>query len=325
MSRVPAIHGRPVALDEVAQFSRMAWTNEAYPLLANRPSRLPQPDQAYTCAEYTTLPGTSSLTGRPATPRRSLPDSVPPTTMSQSGFILSSLLPALSAAAAHLLHGMVPQTPRTSFRRSAPMTSGLATNRAMTASQFRIQPSSPHVREGCRYGLEHVEGALAREVRVRGHDARVDDGVGRHDFVGVGEPHAVEAEGADGGGNVAAVADVEAAGHEELVRGAVPVDREELETAAFGVDNVAAPRGQGKLVRRNVVFGGERCQRDLGEEAGCWVGDPGNIDGGLCAPEMVDVRSDQQEGDDEKHVASEKPRNSPYDAGCVACQSTSKW
>jgi len=65
-----------------------------------------------------------------------------------------------------------------------------------------------------------------------------DDGVFENELVGVGEADGVEAHTADGAGDLGAVSDVEAAGNEELVGGAVVVYGDELEAGACGVDYV---------------------------------------------------------------------------------------
>lgn len=149
-------------------------------------------------------------------------------------------------------------------------------------------------------GLKDVEGAAADQVRVLRDEVGEYGRVGDDHLVGVGQADRVEAHAADGLGDDVAVLHVEAAGDEELVAGAVPVDRRELEPAAFGVDYVTPFGRQGQLISVYEGVCNGREQWPLSELAGSEVWFPGHTNGRLGLPHVMEVAAGEEETDEEE-------------------------
>lgn len=80
-----------------------------------------------------------SSTGLFFAPEQSFAEETPSTNINQSGCRVNNASLASSAAEAHEDQGIVPQIPRGSFRKSAPMTNGLEMKGAMIVIQCAIQ------------------------------------------------------------------------------------------------------------------------------------------------------------------------------------------
>lgn len=152
--------------------------------------------------------------------------------------------------------------------------------------------------QGLDDGGEDVEGAQTEEIRIRGQVAVVDIRVRDDHLVRVGQPHAVEAEHPDAGGDDGAVLDLEPAGDKQLVAAAVPVDAGELEPAADAVDDITTLGSQRHGVRGYARLLDEGRQRALAEQLGAGVGNPWASESGLCLPHVADVAAYDEEGDE---------------------------